>query len=71
MFKSMVKELAIIILLIIAIGLIFVIVFYDYNTVNTTIPKKVEAYELPSETRTELEETLKAKETQELVKHIY
>ena len=68
MFKSMVKELAIIILLIIAIGLIFVIVFYDYNTVNTTIPKKVEAYELPSETRTELEETLKAKETQELVK---
>lgn len=68
MFKTMIKELAIIILLVIAIGLVFVIVFYDYNTVNTTIPKKVEAYELSGDTREELEETLKAKETQELVK---
>ncbi len=68
MFKTMFKELGIIILLLIAIGLVFVMVFYDYNTINTTIPKKVEAYELQSDVREELEETLKAKETQELVK---
>lgn len=68
MFKSIIKELAIIILLLVAIGLLFFIVFYDYNTINTTIPKKVEAYELSSETRKELEETLKAQDTQELVK---
>lgn len=68
MFKSMFKELAIIILLLIAIGLVFVIIFYDYNTINTTIPKQVQAYELQSDIREELEETLKAKETQELVK---
>jgi len=60
MFKTMFKELGIIILLLIAIGLVFVMVFYDYNTINTTIPKKVEAYELQSDVREELEETLKA-----------
>lgn len=68
MFKAIIKEIAIIILLIVAIGLVFFVVFYDYNTINTTIPKKVEAYELSSETRDELEETLKAQNTQELVK---
>lgn len=68
MIKAIIKELAIIILLIAAIGLTFFIVFYDYNTVNITVPKKVEAYELSSETKAELEETLKTQETQQLVK---
>lgn len=68
MFKSMIKELAIFILLIIAIGLIFVIVFYDYNTVNTTVPKKVEAYELSDGVKEELNDSLQVKDTQELVK---
>ena len=68
MFKSIIKELAIIILLIIAIGIIFFIVFYDYNTVNTTVPKKMEAYELSTDIKEELNETLKSQDTQELVK---
>lgn len=68
MIKSIIKEFAILVLLIIAIGLIFVIAFYDYNTVNTTVPKKVEAYELTSGVKEELNESLKVKDTQELVK---
>lgn len=68
MVKKIIKELAIIILLLVAIGLIFCIVFYEYNTVNVTVPKKAEAYELPADTKTELDETLKANETQELIK---
>lgn len=68
MFKSVMKEIAIIILLIIAIGLAFVIAFYNYNPISVTIPRKVEAYRLEDKTKAELEETLKAQETQELVK---
>lgn len=68
MIKSIIKEFAILVLLIIAIGLIFIIVFYDYNTVNTTVPKKVEAYELTDGVKEELNESLKVKDTQELVK---
>jgi len=68
MIKKIIKELAIIILLLVAIGLIFCIVFYEYNTVDVIVPKQAEAYELPAETKVELEETLKANESQELIK---
>jgi len=68
MIKSIIKELAIILLLIIAIGLVFAIIFYDYNPVNRVVPAKVQAYVLPAETQEELNETLKESETQELIK---
>lgn len=68
MFKKIIKEIAILILLIVAIGLVCVIFFYDYNPISATIPKQVEAYTLDAETEKELEETLTAQETQELVK---
>jgi len=68
MVKKIIKELAIIILLLVAIGLAFCVIFYEYNTVNIVVPKKAEAYELPEDTKTELEETLKAKDSQELIK---
>lgn len=68
MIKKILKEIAILILLIVAIGLVFVIFFYDYNPINVTVPKQVEAYALDAEIEEELEETLETEEKQELVK---
>lgn len=68
MLKKIIKEIAIILLLIVAIGLVFVIAFYDYNPISVTVPKQVQAYELDTEVQEELAETLEAQQTQELVK---
>lgn len=68
MFKKIIKEIAILILLIVAIGLALVIFFYDYNPISVTIPKQVEAYALEEDIEEELEETLQVQQTQELVK---
>ena len=62
MFKSVIKEFIILILLLIAIVLIFAILLYDYNPLNKTIPKKVEAYVLPEDVQIELDNTLNGEE---------
>lgn len=68
MIKSIIKEVCIIILLIIAIVLILGIVFYDYNPTNKKVPNEAEAYVLSEEMQEELNETIKATETQNIVK---
>lgn len=67
MIKTVIKEVLIIILLMIAILLVLGILFYDYNPTTVKIPTAVETYSLPTEMQEELEETLQTTETQNLV----
>ena len=53
MGKTILKELMIVILLIIAIGLLLTIIFYQYIPNNKTVPIKMQAYELPDDVKTE------------------
>ena len=57
MLKSVLKEVFIIILLCVAIGLILGILFYDYIPINKTVPPE-EAYITPNEVKKELEENI-------------
>lgn len=68
MIKSIIKEIFIIILLVIAIILILGIIFYDYRPSNKKIPSKVAEYTLSEEMSEELNETLTAAETQNIIK---
>lgn len=54
MFKSVIKEFGILLLIFIVIALGLIILFYDYNT-NKTIPSGVEAYIISSDLANELE----------------
>ena len=69
MFKTIIKEILIIILLIIAILLILGIVLYDYNPINKKVPTvQYEAYTLTMDkAEEELQETLEAAQTQNIV----
>ncbi len=58
MAKTIIKEVGIVLLLLIAIILVFAIVFYDYIPNNKTVPIALEAYELPEDVQNELAETL-------------
>ena len=71
MLKTILKETGIILLLLIAISLVFVILFYDYvpNNKSKTIPAEVEAYKLPDDVKEELGKTLK--EGQNIVRTYY
>ena len=53
MVKTVIKEIFIILLLLIAIVLIFGVILYDYVPTRKTIPNKV-AYETPNEIENEL-----------------
>lgn len=59
MFKNILKEISITLLLLIAILLLLGIVFYDYVPFNKTIPPKVEAYTLADDIQQELNKELK------------
>ena len=54
MFKTIIKEAGIIILILVAIVLILGIVFYDYIPNNKTVPASVEAYAFPEDIKEEL-----------------
>ena len=71
MIKSITKEIFIIILLILAILLILCILFYDYRPSTKKIPVPVAEYILPDTVQEELNETIKALETQNIVKTYY
>lgn len=58
MIKTIIKETAIVLLLVIAIGLLLAIVFYDYMPTSKVIPAKVVAHELPNEVEEELKNTV-------------
>lgn len=68
MFKSIIKEVFIILLLILAILLILCVMFYDYRPNTKKIPSVVAEYALPEEMAIELNETINASETQNIVK---
>lgn len=64
--KNIIKEIFIMLLLLVAIGLILAVIFYDYNPMNKEIPKTI-TYEMPSELsdiKEELEIPLTAGEEQ-------
>lgn len=68
MIKSIIKEISIILLLIIAIVLILGIMFYDYRPSTMKIPSSIGKYSLPEEMQAELNETIQESETQNIVK---
>lgn len=55
MFKSILKEIIIILLLCTVILFILSILFYDYNPLNKVVPNKI-AYSVPENIRNELQE---------------
>ena len=70
MFKTILKESIIVLLLCIVIILILSIVFYDYNPVNKVVPSKV-AYTIPESISAELEEEETIKNTIEIEDRVY
>lgn len=54
MAKTIIKEIGIVILLLVAVALLLAIVFYDYIPNNKTIPIKIQAYEVPEDIKQEL-----------------
>jgi len=54
MAKTIIKEIGIVILLLVAVALLLAIVFYDYIPNNKTIPVKIQAYEVPEDIKQEL-----------------
>ena len=71
MVKTIIKEIGISLLLLIAIALILGILFYDYIPNNKTVPIKIQAYEMPDDVEQELEEALPEAEQQNIVKTFY
>ena len=68
MVKSFFKELAIILLLILAIMVLLAVLFYDYMPNSKTVPAKVEAYKLSEDVKAELEKDMENAKTDEIVK---
>ena len=67
MIKSLIKEVFIILLLIIAILLVLGVLFYEYRPSTKKIPTAVKEYSLPEEMQEELNETIEKAETQNIV----
>ena len=67
MVKSVIKEILIIILLIVAILLILGIMFYEYTPNSKQVPTAVAEYTLSADIEKELNETIKAQETQNII----
>ncbi len=57
MFKSILKEIIITLLLFIAIILVLAVIFYDYNPINKIVPNKI-AYSTPQNVKNEVEEQI-------------
>lgn len=55
MAKSIIKEIGIVILMLIAVILLFAIIFYEYIPNNKTVPIKLEAYTIPEDIKQELQ----------------
>lgn len=68
MIKAIIKEIFIILLLMVAIILVLGIMFYDYRPTTKKVPSKVSEYTLPEKMVEELEETIEAAKTQNIVR---
>lgn len=66
MFKSVIKEIIIMLLLCLAVVLVIGVVFYDYIPSQKTLPNKV-AYEQSEEIKSELEEQIREETTINIV----
>lgn len=69
MTKTIIKEIGIVLLLLIAIILIFAIIFYDYIPSNKTVPIKIQAYNMPEDIQNELADAFT--EGENIVKTFY
>ena len=69
MFKTIIKEAGIIILLIIAIALVLTILFYDYIPSKKVVPIKIQAYNIPDDIKEELKDSIK--DEQNIVRTYY
>lgn len=67
MLKSIIKEFGIMLLILIAISLVLIVLLYDYNPTQKTIPKVSEEYKLQEDIQEELASTLNTT-TQNIVK---
>lgn len=54
--KTIIKEIGIVLLLLLAVSLLLAIVFYDYIPNNKTVPVKIQAYDVPEDIKEELSE---------------
>lgn len=69
MIKTVIKEITIVILLLIAVVLIMGIIFYDYIPNSKTVPVKIEEYALSEDVQDELNNSVS--EGQNIVKTLY
>jgi len=56
MFKTVIKEIGIVLLLLVAVVLLLAIVFYDYIPSNKIVPIKIQAFEVPEDVKQELKD---------------
>lgn len=66
MIKTIIKEIGIGALVLIAIVLILGIIFYDYIPSNKTVPIKIQAYSMPEDIKEDLDKAIP--DEQEIVK---
>lgn len=69
MAKTIIKEIGIALLLLIAIALLLGVLLYDYIPNNKTVPIKIQAYEMPEDIKNELQEAIP--EGQNIVRTYY
>lgn len=70
MFKSIVKEIFIMLLLCLAIVLILGVIFYNYIPTNKTIPEKLATYTTPENINEKIEEQISETEKEEITYEI-
>lgn len=70
MFKSVIKEIFIMLLLCIAIVLILGVIFYNYIPSNKAIPNKLEAYTTPENIKAEIEQEITETKQEEITYQI-
>lgn len=68
MVKSIIKEIVIIILLIVASVLALGVMFYEYNPTTKKIPSEVKSYTLSQDMHEELDKTIETAEKQNIIK---
>ena len=56
MIKKVFRELGIVLLLILAIGLLLAVLFYDYIPNNKVVPIKLQEYNMPEEIKEEIKD---------------
>jgi len=67
MFKSIFKEMIIMLLILVLVVLFFAIILYDYSPAQKTIPAQLAEYKLPADVEKELAESA-VEEPQNIVK---